>query len=108
MSEQAKQITVLIEDHKRAFKNRGFHPAHLPESLVDNVPFAELVLNAQKAHAFDVMVERGWTLHYAPTDERWFVHELVWYPLESKTCHGSGPTPLAAVLDAEQRTKGGA
>ncbi len=64
----------------------------------------EIVLNAQKANAFDVMVERGWRVWKHAIDDKWCCGNLECFsdPL------GSGPTPLAAIIDAERRTKGGA
>ncbi len=69
---------------------------------------SEIILNAQEARAFRVMVERGWWLHRAPQDGRWYVHKMNWEPLCSTGCAGSGDTQLEAVLNAERRTKGGA
>ena len=103
MSEQAKQYTLL----GGALIRNGVKSDKVIGNLYDKADFEEIVLNAQEAHAFDVMVERGWrvrevVLNEDETERRWDVIEF------SGSIAGFGPTPLAAIADAERRTKGGA
>ena len=70
---------------------------------------AEIILNAEKAAAFDLLAERGWLVDYEPGTPKMLAFGC-WHVDEDghRELMGSGPTPLAAVQDAEKRLKGGA